>query len=118
MAYEGLLKDIYLFTDLGERFEHFGVMKKTTRLDPFVGSVCSFNFLHLTLQEYLAVLYVTYFHPHIGSTLVVPQSFHDRETVQTFLQELHRTDTKLYRASSKAEEKELARRAEAKQTVM
>ena len=107
VACNGLLKNTYVFT-LGEGFEHLGMMKKATRLDPLVGSVRSFNFLHLTLQEYLAVLYFA-FHPRSGFTLVVPQSLCDRETVRTFLQGLcGQPDSKLlYRAASKAEEKEL-----------
>ena len=58
VAYENTLKKKYVFIDLGEDFEHYGLMKKTTSLNMSTGRVCSYTFLHLTLQEYMAALYI------------------------------------------------------------
>ena len=57
VAYEGLCKKRYIFTDLGKDFEHLGTMKKTTSVNVWTGPVCSYSFLHLTLQEYLTALH-------------------------------------------------------------
>ena len=104
VAYEGLLENRYVFTNLGEDFGHLGMMKKTTSLDPSVGPVCSFSFFHLTLQEYMAVLHCA-FQPDCDCPLQVPSSLYDRETVQTFLKGLCRPDSNLVcRAATKAEE--------------
>ena len=58
VAYENILKEKYVFIDLGEDFEHYGLMKKTISLNVSIGRVCSYTFLHLTLQEYMAALYI------------------------------------------------------------
>ena len=60
MAYESMHKKMYVFTNLGEDFEPraLGLMKKTTRLNVCTGRECSYTFLHLTLQEYMAALYI------------------------------------------------------------
>ena len=64
-AYEGLCNEKYVFTDLGSKFDHLGLMKKTTSLDDTaVGPTYTFSFLHLTLQEYLSA-----FHLSIGQSL-------------------------------------------------
>ena len=61
VAYEGLCDEKYVFTDLdGSKFDHLGMMKKTTSLDDIaVGPTYTFSFLHLTLQEYLSALYLS-----------------------------------------------------------
>ena len=58
MAYESVHNKMYVFTNLGEDFEPLGLMKKTTRLNVCTGRECSYTFLHLTLQEYMAALYI------------------------------------------------------------
>ena len=58
VAYEGLHEKKYVFTDLGEKFEHLGMMKKTTSLNVSTGPGCSYSFLHLTLEEYLTALHI------------------------------------------------------------
>ena len=57
LAYMGLNKRMYVFTNLGEDFQDLGLMKKTTTLNVCTGPGCSYSFLHLTLQEYLTALY-------------------------------------------------------------
>ena len=47
-----------VFTDLGDYFEGLGMMKKITSLNVCTGRECSYTFLHLTLQEYMAALYI------------------------------------------------------------
>ena len=63
VAYERLLKERYVFTDLGGDFEHLGMMKKTTSLNVCTGPGCSYSFLHLTLQEYLTALHIAIVNP-------------------------------------------------------
>ena len=63
VAYEGLRKKKYVFTDLGEDFEHLGMMKKTTSLNVSTGPGCSYSFLHLTLEEYLTALHIAIVNP-------------------------------------------------------
>ena len=63
VAYESLRKKRYVFTDLGEDFEHLGIMKKTTSLNVCTGPGCSYSFLHLTLQEYLTALHIAIVNP-------------------------------------------------------
>ena len=58
VAYESLRVKRYVFTDLGEDFEHLGMMKKTTSVNVCTGPGCSYSFLHLTLQEYLTALHI------------------------------------------------------------
>ena len=58
VAYERLCEKRYVFTDLGEDFEHLGTMKKTISLNVCTGPGCSYSFLHLTLQEYLTALHI------------------------------------------------------------
>ena len=58
VAYESLLRERFVFTDLGEDFEHLGTMKKTTSVNVCTGPGCSYSFLHLTLQEYLTALHI------------------------------------------------------------
>ena len=66
IAYEGLCDEKYVFTDLdGSKFDHLGMMKKTTSLDDTaVGPTYTFSFLHLNLQDYLSMLYLS-----VGQTL-------------------------------------------------
>ena len=63
VAYERLCEKRYVFTDLGEDFEHLGTMKKTTSLNVCTGPGCSYSFLHLTLQEYLTALHIAVVNP-------------------------------------------------------
>ena len=60
VAYEGLRDERYVFTILGNKFDHLGMMKKTLSLDdPATGPKFTFSFLHITLQEYLSALYMS-----------------------------------------------------------
>ena len=63
VAYESLCEKRYVFTDLGEDFEHLGTMKKTTSLNVCIGPGCSYSFLHFTLQEYLTALHIAIVNP-------------------------------------------------------
>ena len=78
VAYDSLIefRKRIVFTDLGENFEHLGTMKKTTSLDVCTGPGCSYSFLHLTLQEYLAALY---------TAIANPESFIVQQHVVRFL---------------------------------
>ena len=63
VAYESLCEKRYVFTDLGEDFEHLGTMKKSTSVNVCTGPGCSYSFLHLTLQEYLTALHIAIMNP-------------------------------------------------------
>ena len=63
VAYESLCEKRYVFTDLGEDFEHLGTMKKATSLNVCTGPGCSYSFLHLILQEYLTALHIAIVNP-------------------------------------------------------
>ena len=63
VAYDSLCEKRYVFTDLGEDFEHLGTMKKATSVNVCTGPGCSYSFLHLTLQEYLTALHIAIVNP-------------------------------------------------------
>ena len=69
-AYEGLIREEYVLTNLGNDFDHLGLMEKTQGLSVSVGPTYAFSYLHQTLQEYLAALHIYYF-----PNLEVPTSF-------------------------------------------
>ena len=55
IAYEGILhKQQVIFSDLPEDFETLGLMHCSPELFVDEGVAVSYNFLHLTIQEYLA----------------------------------------------------------------
>ena len=62
LAYNGLLKkDIQLvFTesDVGEGFQHLGLLSETKEMYVCEGAVSSYSFLHLSIQEFLAAWHV------------------------------------------------------------
>ena len=59
IAYEGLHDEQYVFPDLENDFEHFGLMKMTPNLDNPTRPINKFSFFHTTLQEYLSALYIS-----------------------------------------------------------
>ena len=89
VAYESLCKKRYVFTDLGEDFEHLGTMKKTTSVNVCTGPGCSYSFLHLTLQEYLTALYIAIVNPS-GFELV--EWLKEGSVVVRFLAGMYRHD--------------------------
>ena len=60
IAYEGILHDQQvIFTDLPEDFETLGLMQCAPELYVDEGAAVSYNFLHLTVQEYLAAFHLS-----------------------------------------------------------
>ena len=60
IAYEGILHDQQvIFSDLPEDFETLGLMQCAPELYADEGPAVSYNFLHLTVQEYLAAFYLS-----------------------------------------------------------
>ena len=60
IAYEGILHDQQvIFSDLPEKFETLGLMQCVPELYVDEGAVVSYNFLHLTVQEYLAAIHLS-----------------------------------------------------------
>ena len=89
VAYESLCEKRYVFTDLGEDFEHLGTMKKTTSVNVCTGPGCSYSFLHLTLQEYLTALHIAIVNPS-GFKLV--EWLKEDSVVVRFLAGMYRHD--------------------------
>ena len=85
-------KSRYVFTDLGEKFEGLGMMKKTTSLNVCTGRECSYTFLHLTLQEYLAALYIAILCPSGLDWEMFRRGKHHVHVVVRFLAGLCRDD--------------------------
>ena len=59
IAYEGILHRQVIFSDLPEDFETLGLMQCVPELYADEGTVVSYNFLHLTVQEYLAAFHLS-----------------------------------------------------------
>ena len=89
VAYERLCEKTFVFTDLGEDFEHLGTMKKTTSVNVCTGPGCSYSFLHLTLQEYLTALHIAIVNPS-GVELV--EWLKEGSVVVRFLAGMYRHD--------------------------
>ena len=76
IAYEGILHDQQvIFSDLPEDFETLGLMQCAPELYADEGAAVSYNFLHLTVQEYLAAF-------HLSQQPVEKQIEHFREYKQ------------------------------------
>ena len=64
IAYEGICNDDQIiFSDLPSGFETLGLMHCVPELYVDQGAVVSYNFLHLTLQEFMAAVYVSLMTP-------------------------------------------------------
>ena len=60
IAYEGVFRtQQVIFSDLPEEFETLGLMHCVPELYVDEGAAVSYNFLHLTVQEYLAAFYLS-----------------------------------------------------------
>ena len=76
IAYEGILDDQQvIFCDLPEDFETLGLMQCAPELYADEGAAISYNFLHLTVQEYLTAF-------HLSQQPVEKQIEHFREYKQ------------------------------------
>ena len=83
IAYEGILHDQQvIFSDLPEDFETLGLMQCAPELYVDEGATVSYNFLHLTVQEYLAAF-------HLSRQPVEKQIEHFREYKQQQQQQKH-----------------------------
>ena len=89
VAYDSLCKKRFVFTDLGEDFEHLGTMKKATSVNVCTGPGCSYSFLHLTLQEYLTALHIAIVNP---SGFKLDEWLKERSVVVRFLAGMYRHD--------------------------
>ena len=84
IAYEGILHDQQvIFSDLLEDFETLGLMQCAPELYVGEGTAVSYNFLHLTVQEYLAAF-------HLSQQPVEKQIEHFREYKQQQQQQQQR----------------------------
>ena len=90
VAYESLSEKRYVFTDLGEDFEHLGTMKKTRSVNACIGPGCSYSFLHLTLQEYLTALHIAIVNP--SGFIPVKKWLVEGSVVVRFLAGMYRHD--------------------------
>ena len=59
IAFQGILKDEFIFDDLARDFNTLDLMQSAAELYVDQGAVVSHNFFHLTLQEFLAAVHVS-----------------------------------------------------------
>ena len=59
IAYEGILHEQQIFSDLPEDFETMGLMQCVPELHAGEEAAVSYNFLHLTVEEYLAAFHLS-----------------------------------------------------------
>ena len=68
LAYNGLNKEdiqlVFTESDVGEGFQHLGLLSETKEMYVCEGAVSSYSFLHLSIQEFLAAWHVKY-HPEL-----------------------------------------------------
>ena len=62
IAFEGILNEEVVFNNVPDDFVHFGFLDAVSAL--YGGGGVSYNFLHLTLQEFFAAYYIS----HLGSS--------------------------------------------------
>ena len=62
LAYNGLFKEsiqlVFTDSDVGEGFQHLGLLSETKEMYVCEGAVSSYSFLHLSIQEFLAAWHV------------------------------------------------------------
>lgn len=59
LAYEGTMNDVVIFSDLPDEVVTLGLMQSVPELYVDEGAAVSYNYCHLTLQEYLAAYYLS-----------------------------------------------------------
>ena len=59
IAFQGILKDEFIFDDLASDFNTLDLMQSASELYVDQGAVVSHNFFHVTLQEFLAAVHVS-----------------------------------------------------------
>ena len=72
LAYNGLLKEdiqlVFTESDVGEGFQHLGLLSETKEMYVCEGAVSSYSFLHLSIQEFLAAWHGYFIAGMIGYT--------------------------------------------------
>ena len=72
LAYNGLIKNdiqlVFTDSDVGEGFQHLGLLSETKEMYVCEGAVSSYSFVHLSIQEFLAAWHVKC-HPELKVSL-------------------------------------------------
>ena len=84
LAYEGIVRNQLVFTDLPKDFQTLDLLQNVPQAHTFQPTVFTYNFIHLTLQEYLAAYYVLKVNKRLVSSIMLSKG-DDYEQVKMFL---------------------------------
>ena len=80
LAYEGVSHQMIVFSSLPEGVSSLGLLHSVPQIYDEGGDQVSYNFLHYTVQEYLAALHLSHLQPHEQMTLIDTKGFRKIET--------------------------------------